>query len=114
MRSFGFPAYIWAVDALRSSSPFGIHNTAAAGEETDWPREYLIAELHRRGLSLRALSFRNGYARNTLLDALDRSYPKAEAIIAKALGLHPAKIWPSRYARRRKRNRDRKRVAKVS
>ena len=101
------------MDALRSSSPFAIHNTAPAGEETDWPREYIIAELHRRGLSLRALSFKNGYRRNTLLDALDRSYPKAEAIIAKALGLGPAKIWPSRYARRRKRNRDLKRMAKV-
>jgi Ner family transcriptional regulator len=114
LRSFGFPVYIDAMSALRSSSPFGIHTMPLADEEADWPREYIIAELHRRGMSLRALSFANGYSRNTLLDALDRSYPKAETIIAKALGLRPAKIWPTRYARRRKRNRDRKRMAKVS
>jgi len=72
------------------------------GMGDDWPREYILAELHRRGISLRQLSFRHGYRRNTLLDALDRKYPKAEKIIARALGLAPSKIWPSRYRRRRR------------
>ncbi|HLW69828.1 MAG TPA: helix-turn-helix domain-containing protein [Candidatus Binataceae bacterium] len=66
----------------------------------DWPREYVIAELHRRGLSLRALSFQNGYRRDSLREALDHPYLKAERLIAAALGMKPADIWPSRYRRR--------------
>jgi Ner family transcriptional regulator len=67
----------------------------------DWDRFRVISELHRIGLSLRQLSFRHGYRRNTLRDALDRPYPKAEKIIARALGVAPSIIWPARYYRRR-------------
>jgi Ner family transcriptional regulator len=53
-------------------------------------------------MSLRQLSFAHGYGRNTLRDALDRPYPKAERIIARALGTLPSLIWPVRYSRRRR------------
>jgi Ner family transcriptional regulator len=75
---------------------------AAESSEGDWDRHHIIAELHRRGMSLRQLSFTHGYRRNTLRDALDRPYPKAESIIARALGTLPRRIWPSRYSRRRR------------
>ncbi|EON5665144.1 transcriptional regulator, partial [Escherichia coli] len=32
-----------------------------------------------------------------LKNALDKRYPKAEKIIADALGMTPQDIWPSRY-----------------
>ncbi len=56
-----------------------------------------------RGISLRQLSFKHDYKRNTLVHALDRPYCRAEAIIAKALGVKPSAIWPSRYERRRRK-----------
>jgi Ner family transcriptional regulator len=74
----------------------------AESSEGGWDRFRVISELHRRGLSLRQLSFQNGYSRNTLRDALDRPYPKAEGIIAHALGISPRLIWPARYSRRRR------------
>jgi len=74
----------------------------------DWDREKIIAALHRRGFSLLQLSAENGYlTRGTVGDALDRPYPKCERIIARALGLKPEQIWPSRYERRRLRLRRR-------
>ena len=45
-----------------------------------------------------ALSVANGYTRNGLRNALYRKYPKAERIIAGAIGVNPEDIWPSRYA----------------
>ncbi|WP_370655458.1 helix-turn-helix domain-containing protein [Candidatus Binatus sp.] len=85
--------------SLRASSPTAAYN---ASPPADWQREYIIAELHRRGISLRQLSFRNGYRRNTVREALDRVYPKAQSIIAAALGVKPNEIWPSRYQRKRR------------
>ncbi|TCJ95925.1 Nlp family transcriptional regulator [Volucribacter psittacicida] len=54
-------------------------------------------ELMKKGLSLSKLSTNNGLAKTTLRNALDKSYPKGERIIADALGLEPKDIWPSRY-----------------
>jgi len=33
-------------------------------------------------------------------EALNRPYPKAERIIAAAIGIAPEVIWPERYAKR--------------
>lgn len=70
----------------------------------------LIAALHKAGTSLRRLARANGIAESTLRNALRRSYPKAEQILARALGLSPAALWPNRQAareRRRARRRER-------
>ncbi|EPP7669412.1 helix-turn-helix domain-containing protein, partial [Yersinia enterocolitica] len=48
-------------------------------------------------VTMRDLSVEAGLAADTLKNALYRPYPKGEKIIAQALGLEPAKIWPSRY-----------------
>lgn len=63
----------------------------------DWHRAEIIAALKIRGTNMSALSEANGYTRNGLRNALYRPYPKAEKIIADALGLKPQEIWPSRY-----------------
>lgn len=63
----------------------------------DWPPAYVIAELNVRGHNLSALGKANGYSRHSLRLALRKPWPKAEGIIAAAVGVHPAVIWPTRY-----------------
>lgn len=66
----------------------------------DWHRIDIVAELHKRGVTMRELSEQAGLAPDTLKNALHRAYPKGERIIADALDAEPADIWPSRYLRR--------------
>lgn len=66
----------------------------------DWHRADIVAALHKKGWSLRELSRQSGLSAGTLKAALDRPWPKAENIIAAAIGTEPASIWPSRYAKR--------------
>jgi Ner family transcriptional regulator len=63
----------------------------------DWHPADVIAALHKVGLSLRRLSSACGYSPHTLRHALRHFYPRAEQLIADALGLAPSDIWPSRY-----------------
>ena len=68
------------------------------GDNPDWHPAQVIAALHMRGETLASLARRHGYASpSTLSQALRRRWPKGERIIAQALGLHPAEIWPTRY-----------------
>lgn len=64
----------------------------------DWHQADIVASLKKAGTNLSALSKKSGYSRNNLRNALYRKYPKAEQIIAEAIGVAPADIWPSRYA----------------
>ncbi|MTD32552.1 helix-turn-helix domain-containing protein [Paludibacterium denitrificans] len=66
----------------------------------DWHRADIVAALHKAGWSLRKLSEGAGLSAGTLKSALDRPYPKAEEIIATAIGVDAKEIWPSRYAKR--------------
>ena len=63
----------------------------------DWHPADVIAAVRKAGWSLRQLGLEHGYARSALPFALHKPYPKAEAIIANALGIAPQEIWPSRY-----------------
>ncbi|MBN3237702.1 helix-turn-helix domain-containing protein [Pectobacterium versatile] len=63
----------------------------------DWHRADIIAALKKRGTCLADLSRKVGLNSRTLSNALDRRYPKAERIIADAIGVQPADIWPTRY-----------------
>ncbi|MGP1606451.1 MAG: helix-turn-helix domain-containing protein [Moraxella sp.] len=67
-------------------------------QSEDWHQADIIASLKKAGTNLSALSEKNGYSRNNLRNALYRHYPKAERIIARAIGVEPKDIWPSRYA----------------
>ncbi|AWY19469.1 helix-turn-helix domain-containing protein [Moraxella bovis] len=64
----------------------------------DWHQADIVASLKKAGTNLSALSEKHGYSRNNLRNALYRKYPKAEQIIAQAIGVAPEEIWPSRYA----------------
>ncbi|CRG49016.1 helix-turn-helix domain-containing protein [Yersinia wautersii] len=69
-------------------------------KETDWHRADIVAAIHKKGLSLTSLSVDAGLAPSTLRNALRGPYPKAEVIIANAIGVSPAVIWPSRHVER--------------
>lgn len=76
-------------------------------EIKDWHRADVIAALKKAGLTLRGLSVAHGLSPYTLSGALKQSYPKAERIIAEALGLQPENIWAARYAERAKKENNR-------
>ncbi|EYU14429.1 helix-turn-helix domain-containing protein [Photorhabdus aegyptia] len=66
-------------------------------KQADWHRADIRAALEKRGTNLRALSVAAGLAKDTLRNALVRPWPKGERLIAQAIGVDPAVIWPSRY-----------------
>lgn len=66
--------------------------------DQDWHPADVVAEVRKAGWSLQQLGIENGYThRSSLALALRKPYPKAEKIIADALGKSPQDIWPSRY-----------------
>lgn len=66
-------------------------------KKKDWHHADIIAGLRKQGTTLAALSREAGLSSSTLANALFRPWPKGEWIIADALMIHPAEIWPSRY-----------------
>jgi len=66
----------------------------------DWHRADIVAGLRKAGWSMRQLAKHHGYASHgTLTVALSRPFPKAQRLIADAIGVAPEAIWPSRYER---------------
>ncbi|MGL4726156.1 MAG: helix-turn-helix domain-containing protein [Scandinavium sp.] len=63
----------------------------------NWHPADIIAALRKRGTSLARVSRESGLASSTLANALNRPWPKGEWLIANALNVHPAVIWPDRY-----------------
>ena len=66
----------------------------------DWHSADIVAALRKSGWSLRRLSAHHGYGPNSLGDATRRPWPRAERLIAEAIGVPPEQIWPSRYEQR--------------
>ncbi|WP_102798761.1 helix-turn-helix domain-containing protein [Bowmanella denitrificans] len=65
---------------------------------SDWHNADIVAAVKKAtGMSLRKLSESKALGPGTLQQALHRPYPKAERIIADAIGEQPQTIWPSRY-----------------
>lgn len=60
-------------------------------------RAWICYMLRLRGLSLRRMSLADGMSENAYAIALWKPYPRAQAAIGSALGIHPSKIWPERY-----------------
>lgn len=81
--------------------------TARKKVPEDWHWADVLAALRKRGWSLRQVGYAEGYADgNTLGEAARRPYPKAEATLARYIGVkHPMEIWPSRYDQHGKPNR---------
>lgn len=63
----------------------------------DWHPADIIAALRKRGTSLAEVSRKAGLSSSTLANAITRPWPKGEWLIAQAIAIHPAVIWPSRY-----------------
>ncbi|QOK91538.1 transcriptional regulator [Ralstonia pseudosolanacearum] len=72
-------------------------NTPKKPVMQDWHRADIKSALEKAGISLRQLSLQNGYAPTSLKGALCAPWPAAEQIIASAIGVAPASIWPTRY-----------------
>lgn len=67
----------------------------------DWHRADIVAGLRKAGWSVRRLAKHHGYASHGALTvALARPFPKAQRLIAEAIGVAPEQIWPSRYERK--------------
>lgn len=67
----------------------------------DWHPAQVKAQLEMKGTNLSQLAREHDYAH--INDVLHRSWLAAELIVAKALGMKPEQIWPSRYQRTRER-----------
>jgi Ner family transcriptional regulator len=66
--------------------------------QKDWHPADVVAALWKRGTSLRRLSIENGYINaQSLRHGVRGCSVRGEQIIAAAIGLHPMRIWPSRY-----------------
>ncbi|HTW68954.1 MAG TPA: helix-turn-helix transcriptional regulator [Acetobacteraceae bacterium] len=74
-----------------------MNDTESTTPKVDWHPADVLAALKKRGHSLAGLSVANGYHPTAAGKALKRSWPAIEAIIAQALDVSPATIWPSRY-----------------
>lgn len=76
-----------------------LHRQKKPGPELeDWHPADIVAGVIKSGWSLAQLSLEHGYShRGSLGLALRQPYPKAERIIADAIGVKPQVIWPSRY-----------------
>lgn len=84
---------------MRQSSINGLNFDMAKKPATqDWHKSDIKAALEKKGLTLKGLSISNGYRSvDAAAQALQRPYPKMERILAKAIGVKPETIWPSRY-----------------
>lgn len=63
----------------------------------DWHKADVKAALEKAGFSLSRLSRESGLQAGTLRKVFVMPYPKAQRIIARAIGVDPRDIWPSRY-----------------
>lgn len=81
------------------------HNTPIATQPQGWHPADIVAALRKRGWSLRRLSVHHGYSPTVLARALRLPWPKGEALVAAALDLAPAEIWPDRYGADGRSNR---------
>lgn len=82
-----------------------------ASPAKDWHKADIKAALAKVGWSLNQLGLVHGYnCKSALARALHAPYPRAERIIADAIGVKPEEIWPSRYNANGESNRPRGRA----
>lgn len=63
----------------------------------DWHPADIKAALEKAGWTLRKLSQHHGYRPGSLAFALRKPWPRAQQLVAEAIGEDPRTIWPSRY-----------------
>lgn len=62
-----------------------------------WEKEYIKYRIRQQFGTFRALAKQAGVIPEYLYGTLNHPQPKGEGIIARALGVSPAEIWPERY-----------------
>lgn len=62
-----------------------------------WEKEYIKYRVRQQCGTFRALAKQAGVVPDYLAHTLNQPQPKGEGIIASALGVSPAEIWPERY-----------------
>jgi len=67
----------------------------------DWPG--IVAELHRRGMTLTELAKRNGLPLGATRKLRSTPHFKAQRIVAEFLGMKPEELWPDRHHQRKPR-----------
>jgi Ner family transcriptional regulator len=70
-----------------------------SNHKSDWHPADVVASLKKKGTSLSALERANGYARTSFSMLWSQRWPKAQEIVAAAIGVKPWVIWPSRYGK---------------
>lgn len=65
----------------------------------DWTKEFIKYRISEMFGTMTAMAHCYGLHPSVIRRALRVPYPKVDRVIAKALGVHPADIWPSRYNR---------------
>lgn len=63
----------------------------------DWHRADIKAALEKAGYTLRRLAIQHDLAPGYFRSPLNQPHPRAQALLAKAIGVQPQAIWPSRY-----------------
>lgn len=65
--------------------------------ERSWDRHAIMAEIRRRGSSLRQIAVEAGLSPSACSKAFTQTFPAAEVAIAQFLGLTVQELWPDRY-----------------
>lgn len=73
------------------------HNLSKKASHQDWHPADIVAELHKRGITLRKLAAQHGVKGPSVVRALRERCLPSERRIAEALGVSPQTIWPTRY-----------------
>lgn len=81
----------------------GMNTNITTSPQVDWHPADVVAALRKRHVSLRQLARDNDYAHFSRV--LSSPWLAAEHIVAKALGVRPEQIWPSRYLDPKSRER---------
>jgi Ner family transcriptional regulator len=97
-------AYEHAVDFVRTVFIImGMSTNRTWKAQKDWHPADVIAALRKRNTSLRQLAIKYQYSH--IQRVLTSPWLAAEQIVAKALGVEPEQIWPTRYANPEERQR---------
>ena len=86
-------------------------DTVSSTPPADWHPADVKAALEKRGISLRSLAREYGYSH--IQRVLTSQWWAAEQIVARAIGMQAADIWPSRYTAPRTRGQGMTRNADV-
>ena len=69
----------------------------------NWYKADILAELKKKGWTLRSLAAEGNVSYSTLKTVFDKSYPKMERLVANAIGIAPEVIWAERFAERNRK-----------